>query len=72
MGTTIYLSAYNSVQENILFTVSFLSLYKVHPMIHLIFPASKEDSPCPIGIGEGLTTFAFPHHRTYGSVYGGS
>jgi hypothetical protein len=25
-----------------------------------------------IGIGEGLTTFALPHHRTYGSVYGDS
>jgi hypothetical protein len=25
-----------------------------------------------IGIGEGLATFALPHHRTYGSVYGDS
>jgi len=25
-----------------------------------------------IGIGEGLTTFALPHHRAYGSVHGGS
>jgi hypothetical protein len=25
-----------------------------------------------IGIGEGLTTFALPHHRAYGSVPGGS
>jgi hypothetical protein len=25
-----------------------------------------------IGIGEGLTAFALPHHRAYGSVHGGS
>jgi hypothetical protein len=25
-----------------------------------------------IGIGEGLTTFALPHHRANGSVHGGS
>ena len=24
-----------------------------------------------IGIGEGLTAFALPHHRAYGSVHGG-
>jgi hypothetical protein len=32
---------------------------------------TNHDTPI-IGIGEGLTTFALPHHRTYGSVYGGS
>jgi hypothetical protein len=26
----------------------------------------------PIGIGGSLTTPPLPHHRTYGSVYGGS
>jgi hypothetical protein len=25
-----------------------------------------------IAIGEGLTAFALPHHRAYGSVHGGS
>ena len=25
-----------------------------------------------IGIGEGLTTFALPHHRAHGSVHGGT
>src|SRR5258708_24638391 len=27
---------------------------------------------CSIGIGGSLTTPPLPHHRTYGSVYGGS
>jgi hypothetical protein len=38
-------------------------------------PGLEGQLPFPtmtIGIGEGLATFALPHHRTYGSVYGDS
>src|SRR5712664_793891 len=33
---------------------------------------SRTGNPIGIGIGGSLTTPPLPHHRTYGSVYGGS
>jgi IS4 transposase len=39
---------------------------------HLKIKSFFGTSPNAIGIGEGLSAFALPHHRTYGSVYGGS
>ncbi len=37
-----------------------------------IYPRQDGEASSEIGIGGSLATPPLPHHRTYGSVYGGS